>query len=517
MSQEEQPSPLLKAVIQAAESLVPPATSAETPSDFPSAVLPKAGSGVQGTSEEDEAITEISTYAISFHATARSDVGLIREGNEDNFVMVDLSDDTTVGFPRGEMRGGIKTHGAFFSVCDGMGGAAHGEVASQMAVDILKSHLLGETKTISADHSLSKRDQFATLMVNALQIAAKKIWDKAKSHRSHDGMGTTATVAALIDQILFVGQVGDSRAYVLRKGVLAQISKDQSLVNQLIEAGQITPEEAETHESSNVIWQALGTSETVMVDLTFLELKRGDRLMLCSDGLSGLVSFDKIREILSGETNAETAIEQCIHFAKEGGGHDNITCMIVDFDGFGLQEPTDDAFGYQQYPLPVEKQSQDAWVQDQGRASAEMPVYLRSGLKAINNKTSKSAPSSFAVWPWMLALLVMTVILFWILGVSKQEPPVPTPVPPPHKLSPTPPQPPPALKYGKVTVITPLQGELFVGSTSFGMVESGKTYSVDVGQKSFLIKDGDTILAGKIAQVIEGGTIQVFIKPAESF
>ena len=109
-------------------------------------------------------------------------------------------------------------------------------------------------------------------------------------------MGTTATVAVLVDKVLFLAEVGDSRALPPARGQLKQVTKDQSLVNQLIEAGQLTEDEAEAFEHSNIILQALGTSETVQVDLTFVELRRGDRLMMCSDGLSGLVHAETLRE-----------------------------------------------------------------------------------------------------------------------------------------------------------------------------------------------------------------------------
>src|SRR5262249_57223847 len=112
------------------------------------------------------------------------------------------------------------------------------------------------------------------------------------------GMGTTSTIAALMDDHLFLGQVGDSRAYILRGDRLVQVTRDQSLVNQLIEAGQLTEEEAETFEHNNIILQALGTADTVQVDLTYVLLRKGDTLLLCSDGLSGMVRNDEIREVL---------------------------------------------------------------------------------------------------------------------------------------------------------------------------------------------------------------------------
>jgi protein phosphatase len=167
-------------------------------------------------------------------------------------------------------------------------------------------------------------------------------------------MGTTATVAALMDPRLFVAQVGDSRAYVLRGDKLVQISRDQSLVNQLIEAGQLTEEEAETFEHNNIILQALGTAETVQVDLTYVDLCRGDLLLLCSDGLSGMIRADEIREVLINIRDPLEACRELTDRANRVGGHDNITVIIAVFDGPGL--PAADAstpeLAYKKYPLP---------------------------------------------------------------------------------------------------------------------------------------------------------------------
>jgi protein phosphatase len=153
-------------------------------------------------------------------------------------------------------------------------------------------------------------------------------------------MGTTATVAALIDDHLFLGQVGDSRAYLLRDDKLVQITRDQSLVNQLIEAGQLTEEEAENFEHNNIILQALGTADSVQVDLTYAELRRGDTLLLCSDGLSGMVRNDEIREVLRSFEDPLEACRELTDRANQAGGHDNVTVVVARFEGEGLPEPT---------------------------------------------------------------------------------------------------------------------------------------------------------------------------------
>ena len=175
-----------------------------------------------------------------------------------------------------------------------MGGAAAGEIASQLAVDILYERMVDG---LDEGHALT-RDEIARRLVRAIESAGLRIFQEAKLDCSRRGMGTTVTAAALVDDHLFFAQVGDSRAYLLRGGQLVQVTRDQSLVNQLIEAGQLTEEEAETFEHNNIILQALGTADTVQVDLTFCELRKGDVMLLCSDGLSGMVRFEDIREVL---------------------------------------------------------------------------------------------------------------------------------------------------------------------------------------------------------------------------
>jgi serine/threonine protein phosphatase PrpC len=285
-----------------------------------------------------------SAGTISVRVTGRTDVGLVREHNEDNFLLADLESDsrdpTTFAI--------VPASGLLFGVCDGMGGAAAGEVASQMAVDTI-------LEMMSRSVPAPDRDALARALVRSIEEAGERIFEAARTDRSRRGMGTTSTIATLMDKTLFVGQVGDSRAYVLRAGELKQITKDQSLVNQLIEAGQLTEDEAEQFEHSNIILQALGTTEQVSVDLTFLELRAGDRLMMCSDGLSGLVHGDVIREVMQEYQDLDACAARLIELAKAGGGHDNVTVILAEFSGEGLSAPQpSDLVGYQQYPLPLD-------------------------------------------------------------------------------------------------------------------------------------------------------------------
>jgi protein phosphatase len=233
-----------------------------------------------------------------------------------------------------------------------MGGAAAGEIASQLAVDILYEKMtegLDETQPVL-------RDDLARRLVRGIEAAGLRIFQEAKQDRTRRGMGTTVTAAALVDHFLFFAQVGDSRAYVLRGPQLVQLTRDQSLVNQLIEAGQLTEEEAENFEHNNIILQALGTADTVQVDLTFCELRRGDTLLLCSDGLSGMVRFEDIREVLLSTPEPIDACKLLTERANQAGGHDNITVVVVHFDGEGLKDAATDnePLKYRKYVLPEE-------------------------------------------------------------------------------------------------------------------------------------------------------------------
>jgi serine/threonine protein phosphatase PrpC len=275
----------------------------------------------------------------------RTDVGQIREHNEDNFLVADLTRKTR-SLMEGDREQVVGERGTLLGVCDGMGGAAAGEVASQLAVDIIYE------KLVQGD-APSDHDELARRLVQAVEEAGMRIFNEARADRTRRGMGTTSTIAALMDSRLFVAQVGDSRAYVLRGDKFTQVSRDQSLVNQLIEAGQLTEEEAETFEHNNIILQALGTAETVQVDLTFVDLCKGDRLLVCSDGLSGMVRGDEMREVLLSTHDSLEACKELTDRANRAGGHDNITVIVAEFDGPGLRDPEPgNVISYQKYALP---------------------------------------------------------------------------------------------------------------------------------------------------------------------
>ena len=267
-----------------------------------------------------------------------TDVGRVREHNEDNFLVMNRADGR-----RGDNaeRVEVQLDGALLLVvCDGMGGAAAGEIASRMATDRMATELGG------ADFGNSTPDQIAALMDKAVQLANTDIHDAAKQNPSQKGMGTTMTAAVVTPGRLFVSQVGDSRAYLLRKNLLNQLTKDQSLIGQLIEEGTLTEEEAEKLGGRNIVLQAVGVEENLRVDTKYWPLLRGDVLLVCSDGLSGMVKDARMKEILlaAGE-DVGRAAKDLVAEANENGGRDNVTSIVARFDGEGLRPPMESAEG----------------------------------------------------------------------------------------------------------------------------------------------------------------------------
>jgi protein phosphatase len=190
-------------------------------------------------------------------------------------------------------------------------------------------------------------------MREAVERANQHIHDYAKEHVEVRGMGTTATVAGVFGTGLWLAQIGDSRGYLARNDEVIQLTKDQSLMQRLVDAGELTEEEAEQSERRNIILQALGPDPRVKVDLTHQPLRRGDTLVICSDGLSSLVRREEIGELLRRIPDLPSACSALIDLANRRGGPDNITVVLARFEGDGLREAegTSDV-GYQEYPLP---------------------------------------------------------------------------------------------------------------------------------------------------------------------
>jgi serine/threonine protein phosphatase PrpC len=265
-----------------------------------------------------------------------TDVGRVREHNEDCFLVVNRADGRRC--ENGKRFDAPLDGALLLVVCDGMGGAAAGEVASRMACDRMAAEF-GK-----ADFTNSSPDQVTALMDHAVQLANSDIHAAAKADTAQKGMGTTMTAAVVTPGSLFVSQVGDSRAYLLRKGNLNQITKDQSLIGQLIEEGTLTEEEAEKLGGRNIVLQAVGVEESLRVDTKYWPLLRGDVLLLCSDGLSGMVKDAQMKEILlAAGDDVGKAAENLIAEANKNGGRDNVTAIVSRFDGEGLRAPMEAA------------------------------------------------------------------------------------------------------------------------------------------------------------------------------
>ncbi|HTK48253.1 MAG TPA: Stp1/IreP family PP2C-type Ser/Thr phosphatase [Gemmatimonadaceae bacterium] len=291
-----------------------------------------------------------STEQVVVHVFGRTDVGRMREHNEDAFVVADLTRGQATLQP--EVRSHVVgERGTLFMVCDGMGGAAAGEIASAMAIDAI----LREITAALASEDAPNEDAFATAIKRATSAANAEIHMFAVEHPEFRGMGTTATVAGVLGDAVYLAQVGDSRAYLVRGGVAQQITKDQSLMQKLVEAGELTEEEAAQSERRNIILQALGPEPQIKIDLTHQQLRRGDVLVLCSDGLSGQVRTDEIARIVSEDEDPMTACKRLIDLANDNGGPDNITVIVARFDGDGLIMPgATDPVGHRVFPLQTD-------------------------------------------------------------------------------------------------------------------------------------------------------------------
>ena len=240
-----------------------------------------------------------------------TDVGMKRTNNEDAYL---INDELNL-----------------FVVCDGMGGHVGGELASSIAVNTVEEVL----STIEADPAADLPDDpieaTREKIRYAIRLAGKRIYEKAVAEPEFKGMGTTVIVLLVDGGNAYVAHVGDSRAYVVREDLIEQLTEDHSLVNEKIRAGVLTPEEAKTHKLRNIITRSLGYMEEVEVDIQVRAVRRGDKFMLCSDGLSNHVSTAEIGEIVARHGPQKSA-RKLIQLACDRGGDDNITVVVVRVD-----------------------------------------------------------------------------------------------------------------------------------------------------------------------------------------
>jgi len=250
-----------------------------------------------------------------YQAAAASHRGKVRSANEDSF--------------------GIAADEGLFVVCDGMGGAAAGEVASRLAVDTM-------LKSFAADaQALAKKDTAAdvapatehvgvsALLRDAVDDANHLVYSKAANDSRLHGMGTTLVAMLAREKSVWVAHVGDSRCYLYRSGVLEQLTRDHSLVDEQVKLGQLTREEAERSPLRNVITRAVGSQRSVNAEIREVKVARGDLFLLCSDGLTRELPDNRIETLLKKATDLDVLCQQLIEAANNAGGRDNVTCILV--------------------------------------------------------------------------------------------------------------------------------------------------------------------------------------------
>lgn len=234
---------------------------------------------------------------------SKTDIGMVREVNQDYVYVSDL--------PVGKLPN-------LFIVADGMGGHKAGEFASRFTVEVVKDELAKSTE-----------DSPEAVIRQAITSANQRLLETAKQDSKLEGMGTTLVVATVIERTLYFANVGDSRLYLLNNDI-KQVSKDHSLVQEMVRLGGIKQEDAKNHPDKNIITRAIGAKEQVEVDFYEYRLKKGDIVLMCTDGLSNMVEDTEILHIVKGSRDIVEAVEGLIEKANENGGKDNIGIVAVD-------------------------------------------------------------------------------------------------------------------------------------------------------------------------------------------
>ena len=236
---------------------------------------------------------------------ARSDIGMVREMNQDNYFISDPNDEIKL-----------------FIVADGMGGYKGGEIASALAIESAKSYIKNNFEETNRE-----KEKILDLIKNAIEYANMVVYEKSKKVEELNGMGTTMDVVIIQSGRLYIGHVGDSRVYRLRKDFFRKLTTDHSYVEQLVRQGNITKEEAYNHPKKNMLTKALGCTAFVEPDVMVKGFQKDDILLMCTDGLTNMVRENEICEII--KENPESACDVLVNKANENGGQDNITAVII--------------------------------------------------------------------------------------------------------------------------------------------------------------------------------------------
>lgn len=317
-------------------------------------------------------------------SAGRSDTGRKRRHNEDAYVL----------------------HPPLFAVADGMGGAQAGELASRLAAEAVTAEA-GDTAGVQR-------------VTSVIQAANRRVYERSREDSAVSGMGTTLTVALVEDEVVTIGHVGDSRAYMIRDGELEQLTHDHSLVAELVRSGKLTPEEAEHHPQRSVITRALGTDPDVDVDTYSVEARPGDVFMLCSDGLTSMVGNASIlHTVEQHRDDLDLAARELIAMANKGGGEDNITVVFFDIalEGETFLEP---AAAAAVQPNPDDEDTLSELDRVPAVGTMVVPVeQIRAAVAEATPEPEQPPPRSRRRRVTVVALLALVVVaagvVVWLL------------------------------------------------------------------------------------------------------
>jgi serine/threonine protein phosphatase PrpC len=262
--------------------------------------------------------------SVTLSVFGQSDVGRVRKSNEDAFVIADLMEALPIHSMAQPIALEVGHLGILLAVSDGMGGEQAGDVASALTLQSLRCEL-----------PAAQGGTAEAALTASVERANRRVWDAAVDS-DRKGMGATLTAVLVHGRRAYVAEVGDSRAYVLRGTRFCQVTHDQSYAQVLFDAGTLTREQVETFRYKNVIMQAIGTRADVVVALNRFTLRRGDRLLLCSDGLTGKVQDEELRGVLLSTPSLDAACKRLVELANARGGEDNITVVVAEMSGEGL-------------------------------------------------------------------------------------------------------------------------------------------------------------------------------------
>jgi serine/threonine protein phosphatase PrpC len=319
--------------------------------------------------------------AMRVEAAVRSDIGRLRQRNEDAYLVKE----------------------SLFIVADGMGGHRGGDVASALALETIESATPGEV-TLEG-------------LVEDIKRANQAVLERGEADRDLRGMGTTVTAILVEDGRAHVAHVGDSRAYLLRNGSLQQLTEDHTLVQRMVREGRLTEDEAANHPQRSVLTRALGVDDEIGVDELTLDVHVGDRLLLCTDGLTTMIDRGRIQKILARERDPQAACDKLIDAANRAGGDDNITVIVLDFfedgsDSGSIPKTSSAATAARQAPAPDgDEASSSRTVEDSPTATSAVPSIQEDGHAERRPPRRRVRWRRVVLWLGVAALLIIGALI----------------------------------------------------------------------------------------------------------